>query len=147
MGDASLFELLARVTVSLGVVLALMAGAAVVMRRKGLGGLAAVGGGGRRRPASLEVVARSTLGRSTSLALVRAGGRALVIGVTDTQVTLLLDSTPEEFDLDLPEAPGTVSPAGVGGPRRVIAANPAQRATSAWTAALEALRDRTARRS
>ncbi len=137
MGGASVFELVVRVTVSLGVVLALMAGAAVVMRRKGLGGLTAMGGG-RRRPATLEVLARSTLGRSTSLALVRAGGRALVLGVTDSSVTLLLDSTPEELDLDLPEAPGTVSPVGAG---------PRPGASPAWTAALEALRDRTARRS
>ena len=137
MGGASVFELVIRVIVSLGVVLALMAGAAVMMRRKGLGGLAAIGGG-RRRAASIEVLARSTLGRSTSLALVRAGGRALVLGVTDSSVTLLLDSTPEELDLDLPEAPGTVSPVGAG-PRPGV--------PSAWTAALEALRDRTARRS
>lgn len=137
MGGTSLFELVARMIVSLGVVLALMAGAAVVIRRRGMGGLAAAGGARRRRAASLEVLARSTLGRSTSLALVRAGGRALVLGVTDSSVTLLLDSTPEELDLDLPEAPGTVSPVGAG----------STSAASAWTAALEALRDRTARRS
>jgi flagellar protein FliO/FliZ len=134
MGDASTFELVVRLVVSLGVVLALMAGAAMVMRRKGLVSLPS--GGGRRRHAPLEVVSRTTLGRSQSLALVRAGDRALVLGVTETSVTLLLDSTAEELDLNTPEAPGTVQPVGaaLGG------------APSAWTAALEALRDRTARR-
>ena len=134
MVDASAFELIVRVVVSLGVVLALMAGAAVVLRRRGLAGVAS--GGPRKRGATLEVMARSTLGRSSSLALVRAGSRALVLGVTETSVTLLLDSTPEELDLDPPDAPGTVQP--VGAPPRAM---------PAWTAALEALRDRTARRS
>jgi flagellar protein FliO/FliZ len=146
MGDASLLAVVARVVVSLGVVLALMAGAALVMRRRGVGGLAPAGPG-RRRQASIEILARSTLGRSTSLALVRAGGRALVLGVTETQVTLLLDSTPEELDLDTPEAPRTVQPVGAG--KLMSADGSAQLPTtsSAWTAALEALRDRTARRS
>lgn len=135
MVDASMFELIIRVVVSLGVVLALMAGVAVMLRRRGLTGLAPAGGG-RRRGQALEVMARSTLGRTSSLALVRAGGRALVLGVTETSVTLLLDSTPEELDLDPPDAPGTVQPEGA--PRS---------APPAWTAALEALRDRTARRS
>jgi flagellar protein FliO/FliZ len=135
MADASTFELVVRLVVSLGVVLALMAGAALVMRRRGLVSLPSAGA--RRRTAPLEVLSRTSLGRSQSLALVRAGERALVLGVTESQVTLLLDSTPEELDLDTPEAPGTVQPVGAA----------AGSAPSAWTAALEALRDRTARRS
>ena len=134
MGGASTFELVLRLVVSLGVVLALMAGAAMVMRRKGFGGVAV--GGSRRRTAPVEVLSRTSLGRSTSVALVRTGRRALVLGVTENSVTLLLDSTPADFDLDTPEAPGTVQPVGA------LASAP-----SAWTAALEALRDRTARRS
>jgi flagellar protein FliO/FliZ len=136
MGGASTFELVLRLVVSLGVVLAIMAGAAMVMRRKGLVSLPS--GGGRRRTAPLEVLSRTTLGRSQSLALVRAGDRALVLGITEHQVTLLLDSPTDVLDLTTPEAPGTVSPVGAA----THAAAP-----SAWTAALEALRDRTARRS
>ena len=52
----------------------------------------------RRTPVKIEVLARQTLGRGSSIAIVRAGERALVLGVTDQRVTLLAETTADELD-------------------------------------------------
>ena len=136
--DTSLVALLVRVVVSLGVVLAVMAGAAAVLRRSGVVGTAMSGKRGlRRRTVPLEVVARHGLSRSSSVAVVRLGGRALVLGVTEHQVSLLTEIDPTE--LDAPSEPDDVA-AGPAGPG--IGAGPLP-----WKVALEQLRERTVRRS
>jgi len=153
--DTSLVALLIRVVVSLGVVLAVMAGAAAVLRRSGVVGVAPAGRRGmRRRGASVEVIARHGLSRTSSLAVVRLGERALVLGVTEHQVTLLTEIDPAELDAspNLDDSPGgwgvsprqgrrepptTVGPAGPG-----IGAG-----TLPWKVVLEELRERTVRRS
>lgn len=138
--DTSLVVLLVRVVVSLGVVLAVMAGAAAVLRRSGVVGTVGAGkraGHRRRRPAPVEVIARHGLSRSSSVAVVRLGERALVLGVTEQQVTLLTEIDPAEVDAppDLED-----SPAGPTGPGIGAGALP-------WKVALEQLRERTVRRS
>ena len=133
--DVSLAALLVRVVVSLGVVLAIMAGAAAVLRRSGVVG----GRSSRRRAAQVEVVARQGLGRSSSVTVVRIGDRSLVLGVTESSVSLLGEVDPADLEVEVaegPEAPGTASP-GSGFPP----------AAFAWKAVLENLRDRTVRRS
>jgi flagellar protein FliO/FliZ len=131
--ETSLGALLVRVVVSLGVVLAIMAGAAAVLRRSGVAG----GRTPRRRAARVEVVARQALGRSSSVTVVRLGERAVVLGVTESSVNLLGEVDPGELEApEGPEAPGTASP-GSG----------FTSAASAWKAVLENLRDRTVRRS
>jgi flagellar biogenesis protein FliO len=133
--DTSLFALLVRVVVSLGVVLAVMWGAAAVLRRSGVTGTASlVRRGGVRRKAPVEVIARHGLSRSASVSVVRLGGRGLVLGVTEHQVTLLTEIDPAELDAPPEEAAG---PAGPG-----IGTGPLP-----WKVALEQLRDRTVRRS
>jgi len=134
--DTSLVALLIRVVVSLGVVLAVMAGAAAVLRRSGVVGVAPAGRRGmRRRGASVEVIARHGLSRTSSLAVVRLGERALVLGVTEHQVTLLTEIDPAELDAAPDEQPA--GPAGPGiGP-----------GSSPWKVAVEQLRERTVRRS
>ena len=136
--DVSLFTLLIRVVVSLGVVLAVMAAAAAVLRRSGVVGAAPAGRrGARRRNLGLEVIARHGLSRSSSIAVVRLGERALVLGVTEHQVTLLTEVAPAELEA-APEPDDTF--AGTAGP----GIGPG---TLPWKVALDQLRERTVRRS
>jgi flagellar protein FliO/FliZ len=136
--DTSLIALLVRVVVSLGVVLAVMAGAAAVLRRSGVAGTTGMGRRGlRRRHMPVEVIARHGLSRNSSVAVVRLGERALVLGVTEQQVSLLTEIDPAELEAP-PEPPD--SAAGPAGPGIGAGALP-------WKVALEQLRDRTVRRS
>lgn len=134
MTEVSIGELLVRLVVSLGVVVAIMAAAAWLLKRLTTGGLSAGGRGRPGRPVRIEVLARQSLGRRSSLALVRAGERGLLIGVTDQHVTLLAETTADELMIE--EAPRTVLPAD--GP--VVAGPP-------WRSFTEQLRERTVRRS
>jgi flagellar biosynthetic protein FliO len=133
--DVSLVALLVRVVVSLGVVLVVMAGAAAVLRRSGVAGTAVSGRRGTRRKAPVQVIARHGLSRGASVVVVRLGGRALVLGVTEHQVSLLTEIDPAEFD-----APPDDDVAGPAGPGIGSGALP-------WKVALEQLRERTVRRS
>jgi flagellar protein FliO/FliZ len=126
MSTGSTLAMLARLVVSLGIVLGLMAAAAAVLRRTGAGGT-----GGRRRGLPVEIIARHAVGRRSSVALVRAGGRGLVLGVTDHTITLLAETDVDEL---LPPPPPE-QPAGT----------PAA-TTTPWTAFLETVRERTVRR-
>lgn len=136
--DTSLVALLVRVVVSLGVVLAVMAGAAAVLRRSGVLGTTGMGrrGGLRRRAVPMEVIARHGLSRGSSVAVVRVGGRALVIGVTEHQVSLLTEIDPAELEAP-PEPPDAAAGPGPG-----IGAG-----ALPWKVAIEQLRERTVRRS
>jgi flagellar protein FliO/FliZ len=71
-----------RVLVSLAVVLFLMWGLARLVRRP-LGGRAA---------GTVAVLARQQLSRNASVAVVKVGERTLVLGVTDANVTLLVEA-------------------------------------------------------
>lgn len=121
----STVAMLARLVISLGVVLALMAATAAVLRRSGVGN-----GVGRRRGLPVEVVARQALGRRSSIALVRTGGKGLVLGVTDQSITVLAETDPDALVPTLPEQP---------------AGTPTAAATP-WTALLENVREKTVRR-
>jgi flagellar protein FliO/FliZ len=129
----SLFSLFLRLTVSLGVVLALVRVAAGLLQRT------TAGGGGRRRrrgPAEVEVLLRQPVGRRASISVVRAGNRALLLGITEHTITLLAEDDPDVLVPLAPETPRTVSPA-----------DGRASASPAWTAVVDALRDRTVRRS
>lgn len=137
--DASLPALIVRVVVSLGVVLAVMAGAAAVLRRSGVVGVGGISAGGRgrggRRPLPVEVVARRGLSRGASVTVVRLGSRTLVLGVTDHQVSLLTEIDPAELQTPADEIVATP-----GAPGTAAGAMP-------WKDVLEQLRDKTVRRS
>ena len=126
--------LMVRMCLSLGLVLALMFGATAVLKRRGFAGFAP--GAARRNPAVtyVEVLARKSLGRNASVAVVRAGSRAMVVGVTEANVTLLGDADLEELELEELEAPGTGLPRAANGAR------------TPWKMMLESLQDRTVRR-
>jgi len=138
VNEVSVGELFVRLVVSLGVVVAIMAAAAWVLKRVAAGGLAAGGRGRPGRPVRIEVLARQSLGRRSSIALVRAGGRGLVLGITDQHVTLLAETAADELVMPdaIPEPPRTVAP--IGDP---VVAGPT------WRSLTETLRERTVRRS
>jgi flagellar protein FliO/FliZ len=125
----STLMLFVRLIVSLGVVIGLMWVAANVLRKRGFAGTS-----GRRGPRGpqLELIARKPLGRNASIAVVRVGDRALVVGVTDHQVTSLGEV--DDIDIDLDEDNTWTVSSGAGGP------------ASAWKTMLDQMRNRTARR-
>ena len=143
MADVSIFALMARLVVSLGVVLGLMWVAAKLLQRQTGGSR----GGRLARTTPISVLARQSLGKNSSVAVVHAAGKALIVGITDSQVTLLAEGTIEELTEE-PQDPATTITAAAG-TRAPWAAprTPGAAAFSPWTAMLETLRDRTTRRS
>lgn len=125
----SVLSLFLRLGVSMVVVLLLVRVAAGLLQRTG------AGGGPRRGRAEVEVLYRQPLGRRASLGVVRAGERALLLGITDHTVTLLGEADADELLPPIPESPRTAAHPG----------GPATRPPT-WTAVVDALRDRTVRR-
>ena len=110
-----------RVALSLGVVLLALWGLAKWYERRGTGAAGATSGGGTsardadgrpvpRRPVPMRVVARAPLSRHASVALLDVGGRTLVVGVGEQQLTLLADIS---SDIAAGAGAGDVSAAGV----------------------------------
>ncbi len=120
MSEASTFEMMARLVLSLAVVLGLMWVMAYVMKRRGLApGLRR----GQRSTAEVELLARKPLGRNASIAIVRAGGRTMVVGITDQHVTKLDDADVDEIDLETTDGQWTAAtkePAGSGQARKTM---------------------------
>lgn len=136
-----MFELVLRIGFSLLVVLGLMWALARVVRRP-LGG---------RGHGPLAVLNRQQLTRGAAVAVVRVADRAIIVGVTDQQVSLLGEADVEDFekpapehrdhvDVDDPELPGA-HPAGGRGRLDGSLLSP-----STWTSTVDFLRDRTTRR-
>ena len=88
-----MFELVLRITFSLLVVFGLMWGLARVARR---------GGVGRRGSGHLSVLNRQSLSRGSSVAVVQVANRALILGVTDNQVSLLGETDLDAFGHESP---------------------------------------------
>ncbi|WP_030176239.1 flagellar biosynthetic protein FliO [Spirillospora albida] len=138
-----MIETVLRIALSLTVVLALMWVLAKVARRP----LAARGGD------VVNVLARQQLSRNSSVTVVQVTDRALVLGVTEGQITLLGEVDPAAIeqrrqeieqrspvDLDAPAAadrPHAPSGAALAG----SALSP-----RTWATALDLLRERTARK-
>ena len=121
MEDISVVTLLARLAISMAIVLGLLALAARVVRRRGLGST----GGGTSR---IEVLARQGLGRTASVQLVRVAGRTLVLGVTEASVQVLGEADPLALEVE-----------------QALEAPPAQRSVPGWGPLLDAVRERTVR--
>lgn len=119
---------------SLGVVLVLVAGLARLARRRG--GL----GFGPVRRAKLDVLVRQPVSKSATLAVVRVGGRELLVGVTPTTISLLLDAD----EGSLVPAGGDPEPAGLQG---LLPARHGTASSSPWTVMLEQLKERTVRKA
>lgn len=124
MEDLSVLSLLGRLIISLGIVLALMAVLAKILRNRVMPGM---GRTAVRRDA-LQVLARQPLSRSASVAVVRAADRTLVLGVSDNGVRLLAEIDPATLEVDESED---------GTP---VVSDPT------WRGLLDALRERSVRR-
>ncbi len=120
-----------RLIFSLAVVMGLMWAAATVLRKRGM----VTGSARRGSGAEIELVARRSMGRNASIAVIKVGDRTMVVGVTDHQITKLDDAELAVIDLREEEAGATwTAPAG-----------PPSLGT-AWKTMLEQMRSRTARR-
>ena len=158
-------ELVLRIGFSLLVVLGLMWGLARVIRRPlGVG----------RHHGPLAVLNRQPLTRAAAVTIVRVGDRAMILGVTDQQVSLLGEADIEEFGKfdrhahprrdhlavdeawergagTLPAAHPVPVPGRLDGPLRTpaeLADGGEQPAppTNIWASTMDFLRDRTSRR-
>lgn len=135
--------MLFRLVLSLAFVAALLFLAARVAKKRGLG----------RSAALIEVLARQPLGRTSSVNVIRVAGRVMVIGATDTQITLLgeVDNAEVEAEIERTEADALES----GTARRSPSVRPIGTGATAgsvfdrtqWSAFLNALREKTVRRS
>src|SRR5438552_16861518 len=96
-----MLELVLRIGFSLLVVLGLLWVLAKVARRP----LAGRGGGG------IAVLARQQITRGSTVAVVRVGDRALILGVTDGQVSLLGEADPASVDSPAPRRATVALPA------------------------------------
>jgi flagellar protein FliO/FliZ len=136
--------LLLRVVVSLGLVLAVLWFAAKGLRSSQRRSRAGV---------DVDVLTRQPLAQKSSLAVVRLGDRALVLGVTESRVELLHETAladvlvpdqPGASDLDasVPASTGMVrQPASRPGPLTGSALSP-----QTWSRAVQVLREMTVRR-
>ncbi len=136
-----MIAMVARTAFSLAAVLALMFLAARVARR----GVRRSGGG------ALEVVARQQLGRTSSIAVVTVGGRPLLLGVTESGVSLLTELDPATLSVpDVVALP--LEPSGERVARKPSAVRPTGAlagsvlSPATWRTAVDVLRDRTVRR-
>lgn len=129
MNGASTAEMFVRLALSLAVVVGLMWAGATMLRRRGI-----VHSPRSRKNGGIEIelLARRSLGRNSSVAVLRVGERAMVVGITDQNVTKLDDADVDEIDLAI-EPTRTVAP-GPPGP------------TPAWKTMLDQMRTKTVRR-
>ncbi|GAA4344713.1 flagellar biosynthetic protein FliO [Angustibacter luteus] len=148
-----------RVILSLAVVLVLLWLAARTMRKNQ-----------RRtsRGVDVDVLARQPLARSASVAVVKVGDRALVLGVTESRVELLADHPVASLMLadaiaeseDGADLPTEVTPAPVVGNDATVAVPPQRKVSqpatgplagsalspATWSKALDAVREMTVRK-
>ncbi len=100
----------------------------------------------------IEVMDRRSLGRHSSIAVVRAAGRIVVVGQTPQQISVLLDANPDADTLEREsvegEEPAIGRPSGADHEMLLpgLAATTGADAPKAWDAFLERLREMTVRR-
>jgi flagellar protein FliO/FliZ len=110
----------------------------------------------RRRPRKrnrLEVLARQSLGKNASVAVVRVGDRTLIVGVTDMNVQLLSEVDASVFDEsdenhEIPLFPVAMAAATAPALEQIRIPEPrtADTVSASGISVLDLLRDRTVRR-
>ncbi|MBL7254626.1 flagellar biosynthetic protein FliO [Paractinoplanes lichenicola] len=147
-----MFELVLRIGFSLFIILGMMWGLARLIRRPLLG----------RGHGTLEVLNRQQLSRGASLAVVKVADRAMILGVTDQQVSLLGETEVEIFEhhhaehRDHLEVDDELAAELADGPKDLPGRHPAAPrpgrlegsilSPRTWKTAVEFLRDRTSHR-
>jgi flagellar biogenesis protein FliO len=145
-----------RMIISLGVVLGLMwLAARILSGRNGTRGVLRPAGGrrtGRARPvAAIQVLGRTSINKTASVAVVEACGRTLVLGVSPQGVSVLAsDDAPLETGA-LVSAPMFAGSGPVDSPlldtgRSLVPTAGRMPTTPGWKPVLDALRERTVRR-
>ena len=132
MGDVSLLSLFARLAISLAVVLGVMALAGRALRARAMPGSSR-----RHKVAPIEVLARQGLGRTASVAMVRAGGKVILLGITEQHVNFLGEA--DDLGVLEDDGPGANWTAPTGG-------GPMAQPSWTWKTMIEAARERTVRR-
>ena len=134
-----MFELALRIGFSLLVVFGLMWGLAKVAKRPL---------GGNRHAGTLSVLNRQQLARGAAVTVVQVADKALILGVTDQQVSLLGETELEVFQKQVDHThekrravPLPSNTAGTPGPLEGSALSP-----RTWRSTMDFLRDRTTRR-
>lgn len=137
----SITSLLFQLVVGLGVVLGVIALVAKVLR-----GRAGMAIGAARRQGVLAVIGRQSLTKGTSVAVVRAGQRVFLLGITPQSVRSLAELDPAELDAQVEGGGPTETYDGANG---IVAAFPTtkQRPTTTWMSTIEQLRELTVRRA
>ena len=73
-----------------------------------------------RSGAAIQVLHRQALGKGSSVAVVSIGGRVLVVGATEQQVSLLTELDPDELQLEVTvQAPAAEDPDELAGVTRL----------------------------
>lgn len=138
----SVAGLLLQMVIGLGVVLAAIA---VISRLvKGRGGRIGVSLG--RRPALINVVGRQALGKGISLAVVKIGERAFLLGVTPNSVRQLSELSAEELSDPEPAEPASPLVSSTHWPMAGGRRHSQGQQSPTWMSTLDHLRDLTARR-
>lgn len=117
MIDGSVVGTLVRLVLSLATVLTLMVFLARYLSNRQNGrGSKAIGALQRRKGLPLEVVTRQGLSRGSSLAVVRVSGQLLLLGVTESTVSVLreLDEVDEPVPEPRAELASSLAPAMAG---------------------------------
>jgi flagellar protein FliO/FliZ len=142
--DTSIAGMMLRLVLALVVVLGLLGGFAWLARKRpgALGGL--------RKAGPIDVVARQQLSRTSSVQIVRLGDRAVVLGVTDSQVTYLtegdLSDIADYVDLTRRPSAATVPGAEWTGSQKAESTAKPSPSNSSRMGLLEALREKSTRR-
>lgn len=155
MLDSSVFTLLVRLVVSLGIVIGLMLVLSGALRKRGIV-IGGANGTGRARQARsvamLDIVARKPLGRNAQLAIVRAGNKTLVLGITEHQITMLTETDPtwdDSLDGDIDINIDSNFDSNINATETQRTGFPRSGTTGTfptWKTMLEGVRDRTVRR-
>src|SRR5262249_29351876 len=140
-----------RLILSLSIVIGLMWAVSVVLRKRGFGGTTT------RRPQQgmqVELLARKSMGRNVSIAVVRVADQAMVVGITDHQVTTLAHTEIDDAEYALADAEvngtngastnGNGNTSQPGRQRTALPPGP-QGTTTTWKAMLDHMRERTVR--
>jgi len=158
----SLFDVLIKMMVALGIVLGGIRLVAAIAKRKGLPGLAGMtagrGAAGRaaRRP-GMTVIAKQSLGKGIAVVAVGIGDSVLLLGVTPSNVSALGEIDALAFEAcpdDLSTLQELAAPADdhMWESSRTVRVGARERAalppeSSTWMSKLDQLRDLTTRRS
>ncbi len=153
--EVNAVELMVRLVASLGMVVAIILVIARAVRNRG-----GIGLGRSAKGPKLDVLDRTSLSRSASVAVVRVGGRGLIVGITDHTVTLLAEAPEliDRYEMVGQEAPGgdqnlndelTVEAERTAPPVEMVVGGPptADAPKSARMNFFDALRESTVRRS